>query len=228
MRIVFVRHGHPNYEIDCLTEIGRPQAERCSKKLLNVGIKQVYASTCGRAYQTAEYTAEKLGLDIVPLEFMREIQWDWDNPETQQFDRGNPWQIFEHLYAEHGFDLNSPAWYKHPYFENNKLLPSLEKVKSGFIDFMGGLGYSYKDGQWYCDRENNDTVALFSHGGSGSYAIALLLGMEFPAAALRIHMNFTSIAIIDLPAKQGQRAFARIARMNDDGHVETSEIKYSN
>ena len=27
MKIIFVRHGHPNYQLDCLTELGHPQAE---------------------------------------------------------------------------------------------------------------------------------------------------------------------------------------------------------
>lgn len=31
MKIVFVRHGHPNYEKDCLTKLGHAQAEAAAE-----------------------------------------------------------------------------------------------------------------------------------------------------------------------------------------------------
>ena len=34
MRIVFVRHGHPNYENDCLTPLGKQHAEAAAERLL--------------------------------------------------------------------------------------------------------------------------------------------------------------------------------------------------
>ena len=54
MRIVFVRHGHPNYEKDCLTELGHKQAQAAAERVANEGICEIYASTCGRAYETAQ------------------------------------------------------------------------------------------------------------------------------------------------------------------------------
>ena len=33
MKIVFVRHGHPNYHEDCLTELGHLQAEAAARRL---------------------------------------------------------------------------------------------------------------------------------------------------------------------------------------------------
>ena len=73
MRIVFVRHGHPNYVDDCLTDLGKLQAEAASQKLIKEGIKEIYSSTCGRAFETAQVTADKLGLEVIPLDFMREL-----------------------------------------------------------------------------------------------------------------------------------------------------------
>jgi probable phosphoglycerate mutase len=55
MLIYFVRHGHPDYENDSLTEMGTFQAEAAAKRLANSGIQEVYSSPQGRAYQTAEH-----------------------------------------------------------------------------------------------------------------------------------------------------------------------------
>lgn len=60
MRIVFVRHGHPNYKDDCLTELGHLHAKAAADRPKNEGIQKIYSSTCGRAFQTAEYTAKVL------------------------------------------------------------------------------------------------------------------------------------------------------------------------
>ena len=55
MRIILIRHGDPNYEKDCLTELGHKQAEAAANRLLSEGIDGIYSSPQGRAMQTAEY-----------------------------------------------------------------------------------------------------------------------------------------------------------------------------
>ena len=58
MRIIFVRHVHPNYVNDCLTELGHKHAAAVAERLKDEGISEIYSSTCGRAYETAGYVAE--------------------------------------------------------------------------------------------------------------------------------------------------------------------------
>ena len=41
MRIIFVRHGEPDYANDCLTEQGRLQAQEAAKRLLEEGIEEM-------------------------------------------------------------------------------------------------------------------------------------------------------------------------------------------
>ena len=70
MRIVFVRHGHPDYKLDCLTELGHAHAEAAAKRLADERPVAIYASTMGRAQQTARHIADKLGMDIIPVDFI--------------------------------------------------------------------------------------------------------------------------------------------------------------
>lgn len=42
MRIYFIRHGNPNYENDCLTDIGHLQAEACAERLKGEGIQKIF------------------------------------------------------------------------------------------------------------------------------------------------------------------------------------------
>ena len=73
MLLYFVRHGHPDYANDCLTELGRKQATAVAERLKNCGIEQIYSSSNGRALQTAMYTAKALDLQV-PFRLIRLVE----------------------------------------------------------------------------------------------------------------------------------------------------------
>ncbi|MEE3419831.1 MAG: histidine phosphatase family protein [Lachnospiraceae bacterium] len=70
MRLLFVRHGDPDYEHDALTEKGRREAELLSRVIPEMGIREVYISPLGRARQTAE-----IGLQNVTVEKTTTVPW---------------------------------------------------------------------------------------------------------------------------------------------------------
>ena len=96
MLIYFVRHGHPDYAKDCLTELGARQAAAAAERLKGCGISRIYSSTMGRAAQTAGYTAALLGLEVDQLDFMREIGWRPDDGTLIPAD-GHPWLLSDIL-----------------------------------------------------------------------------------------------------------------------------------
>ena len=120
MRIIFVRHGHPNYINDCLTELGHKHAAAAAKRLRDEGIEQIFSSTCGRAYETAEYTAKEYGLPIVKCEFMREISWGSVDNAPLVLD-GHPWSTADAMVAK-GESLLSCNWAEEEPFVRNKLV----------------------------------------------------------------------------------------------------------
>ena len=46
MRIVLIRHGDPNYEKDCLTELGHKQVKVAAQRLLKEGIEEIGRASC--------------------------------------------------------------------------------------------------------------------------------------------------------------------------------------
>ena len=101
MRIIFVRHGEPDYARDCLTETGREQAAAAAERLAGEGISEIYTSPCGRAAQTAAFTAERLGLPVTTLDYMHEISWGGPGVPHD----GHPWTLGDLMLAE-GFDFS--------------------------------------------------------------------------------------------------------------------------
>ncbi len=43
MKILFIRHGHPNYEKNCLTELGHLHAAAVAQRLKNEEVEEIYA-----------------------------------------------------------------------------------------------------------------------------------------------------------------------------------------
>lgn len=227
MRIVFVRHGHPDYAKDCLTELGRQQAAACAEKMKDENIQAIYASTCGRAFETAQHTADQIGLDVIPLEFMREIRWGEKDEYSELFDNGHPWNTAEQLSQNEGFDLLHDDWRSHKYFSGNIVLDSIDKVSNGFAEWINQFGYKFvDDGRLYCERKCHDVVALYSHGGSGAAVLSKLFGLPFPYVCITYAMNFTSITVVDIPSNPGCVVIPRLLRLNDDKHVTTKKITF--
>lgn len=214
MRIVFVRHGEPDYLNDCLTEEGRAQAAAAAERLAGEGISEIYASPCGRAAETAAYTAKRLGLMTTTLAFMHEISWG--GPHVPH--SGHPWTLGDRM-LEEGFDFNGLDWREHPYFSENVATEYYRKIAVRFDEFLAAHGYRHEGRRFLCAGGTDKTIALFSHGGSGACVLAHLLALPFPYVASVLPYDFTSIIILDFPVSQGAYVFPRLELFNDSAHI---------
>ena len=219
MRIVFVRHGEPNYEKDCLTPLGRQQALACAERLRSEGISEVFSSPFGRARETAEATARALNLPVRVLDFMHELHWGSADGHPI-FADGHPWSIADQLASE-GWDLTNPAWREHPYYTNNVVTPEVDLVEQGVDQWLLGLGYRREGAFYRCLRPDDSplTVSLFSHGGSSIAAIAHILNLPFAYVVGLMHFEFTGITILRFDATPGVRFLPILELCNDAAHL---------
>lgn len=92
LKLLIVRHGDPNYEIDSLTPKGWREAEFLAQRLAELDIQAFYVSPMGRARDTASLTLQKLGRTAEECPWLREFDapiwrpdvtdrkkvcWDW-------------------------------------------------------------------------------------------------------------------------------------------------------
>lgn len=220
MRIIFVRHGEPNYEKDCLTPLGRLQAQAAAQRLKNEGIETVYSSPFGRARETAQETARILGVgDVQILDFMHEIYWG-SLDGTPLFANGHPWDIADEM-ARTGWDLARTDWKNHPLFQNNRATLEAERVAREIDQWMLTLGYSRQGAYFRCDQthDRSRSVALFSHGGSSAAAIAHLLHLPFPYVCAIFHLDFTGITVLRFDWEEGRVSLPRLELNNDAAHI---------
>ena len=219
MRIMFIRHGEPDYENDCLTGIGRRQAEQAAERLRDEGIEEIWSSPLGRAYETAEAASKCLGLPIRTLECMKEVHWG-STDGAELYHHGHPWDIVDEM-ARQGMELNDPRWREGPYFKTNSVVGCVETVDKGIDEWLAGLGY-VRDGQYYRHTESEEdhrTIALFCHGGSSSAAIGHIMNLPFPYVCAMLHMEFTGITILRFDRHEGAATLPCLELANDGRHI---------
>ena len=215
MRIIFVRHGEPDYEKDCLTETGKKQAAAAAIRLEREGITEIYASPMGRASETAAFTAQRLGLPVQTLDYMHEISWG--GPGVPQ--DGHPWTLSDWMISQDDFDFYRENWRQHSYFKNNVAVDYLDKISVKFDGFLLEQGYRHEGTRYACETDRPKTIAVFSHGGSGACVLAHLLALPFPYVCTVLPYEFTSIIILEFPVRKGAYVHPRIELFNDAAHI---------
>lgn len=226
MKIILVRHGHPDYERDCLTELGHAQAEHAAIRLKDEGIEHIFSSPFGRARETAQHLADKISQDVDIVEFMHEIKWGSSDGKEIYRD-GHPWDTS--LYAvSQGYSLMDESWTKKEPFCNNVVFSELERVAEQSDIWFESLGYRREGDNYRVIGDNTDRiVALFSHGGSSSALLSRMLNLPFFYLCRAICPDFTAVTVLSLSDEKGTLTAPMIELANDSRHIRSCGVSFS-
>lgn len=126
MRIIFIRHGDPDYQHDSLTEKGRREAALLSERVSSwENITEIFCSPLGRAQETASYSLARLGREAITYPWLQEFAYMIDDPTTGR--HGVPWDFMPEYWTEMeemydkilmaalGVDVDAVVMAKHKY-----------------------------------------------------------------------------------------------------------------
>ena len=224
MRIVLIRHGDPNYEKDCITELGHKQVKVAAQRLLKEGIEEIYSSPLGRARQTAQAFSDASGIkEIKILDFIQEIRF---GREGELYDnKWNPWLGVNALVRE-GKDVQSEDWREYPVFKENFATEDADKIAVEADKWLEELGYK-REGFYYRNTRKDDTektIAIFCHGGSSAAFMARVLNQTFPyMCGVLLRFPHTTISVLRFDNTPGALTLPIIELLNDDRHLK--EVK---
>ena len=214
MLLYIVRHGHPDYATDSLTERGWLQAEAVGKRLAATGIDQVYASPMGRARQTAEPTCRLLDLPCHIEPWAHEGQ---DERLTEE-PYGKPTSVTmvqNTYYRENGgIDLPYDRAYEAVGFRASGMKDAVAYIEEGGRDFLERLGYKEENGVYRILRSNEDRVALFCHSIMARAWISTLLHIPIHMMWAGFHYTHTGVTVLEF-------------RNNEDGFTAPKCLCYS-
>ncbi len=74
-------------------------------------------------------------------------------------------------------------------------------------------------------NNTDQTVAIFSHGGSSSVALAHMFGLAFPWVLSAVRLDFTSVTVVELSNEKGNLVFPKLTLLNDSKHLESFETE---
>lgn len=219
MRIIFIRHGEPDYEKDCLTELGHKQADVAAQRLLEEGIEEIYSSPYGRAVQTAEAFSKASGIqNIQILDFIHEIRY---GREGEFYDKKwSPWKGADEL-VWNGQSLLTPQWREYPVFQDNFATEDADRIAAETDAWLSTIGYE-REGLYYrCTRPDDQqkTIAVFCHGGSTTAFIARVLNLPFPYLCALLHFSHTAISILRFDKTPDRLTVPVIELLNDARHL---------
>lgn len=197
MLLYIVRHGHPDYATDSLTERGWLQAEAVGKRLAATGIDQVYASPMGRARQTAEPTCRLLDLPCHIEPWAHEVQEERWTEEPY----GKPVSVTmvqNTYYRENGgIDLPYDRAYEAVGFRCSGMKDAVAYIEEGGRDFLERLGYKEENGVYRILRANEDRVALFCHSIMARAWISTLLHIPIHMMWAGFHYTHTGVTVLE-------------------------------
>ena len=223
MKIIFVRHGHPDYRKDCLTEIGHLHGNAVAERLRYEKIDRICSSSCGRARETAEHIAVYHDLPVETFDFIREISWG-SIDGTDLFKNGHPWFTIDDMIAN-GESIRDPEFDKSERFSNNKVIFDIKRIGDEFDKWLLDLGYKREGTYYRALRKNDMNVVMVSHGGASSAAIARLFSLPFPFVSATIRADYTAVTIVSMEAEEGQLVQPSFDLVNDSKHIQGIEAE---
>ena len=197
MLLYIVRHGDPNYELDCLTERGHMQAEAVGKRIAASGINEIYSSPMGRARQTAAPACRLLNLPCHIEDWAHEVEEERLTP----FPDGKLKSVSvvqTTYYREKGaIDLPYDRAFEAPGFSTSQMDQATARIEAGGRDFLERLGYKEENGVYKILRANEDKVALFCHTVMGRLWVSRLLHIPIHLMWAGFQMTHTGVTVIE-------------------------------
>ena len=218
MRLYLLRHADPDYDHDCLTADGRLQAAALAERLAGEGLTDLYCSPAGRARETADYTAARLGLQpqVEPwLDELMNVRADDPN-----FDR-----------PLHVFDLSGdvvrgrPAmptlddWCTVPPFDGPEISVRVQTIQAGSDDFLARHGYVREGGLYRLAQPNRRRLGIFAHNGAGLAWLAHLLAVPVSQMWVSFYLHPASLSMVLLDERNDRYATPRCLVLGEIGHL---------
>ncbi len=228
MKLFYIRHGEPTYNPDELTPQGHIQAKALSERLAKIDFDQLYSSTSNRAYQTGEPTAQKLGKEIIQLDFANE-KYAWRD-FTVATEEGKRWacavdQVKE-LFASEEVRALGDKWYEYPAFKETNFESGIKRVYDEVDKFMFSLGYEHLryTGKYKVVGKTPNKIALFAHAGFGQAFFSCLLDIPYPQICTHFDMYHTGMSVISFDEKNGI-CIPCVRMFSADSHLYHENVK---
>ena len=220
MKLFLIRHGEPDYENDCLTALGRKQAEAICMLKDREQITQVICSPLGRARETAEPLSACLHVETEIRDWLKEIDditiWSEKRPDLAI------WNARSKILYD---------WEKEGRVKEQPFAERLEEKKQALAEGMDavlrlrGIRKDTFGCQVTKEKAEKGDLAIVCHLGVGLLLLSCLLDLSPYTVFRSFFLAPASITTVLLEEYGDGKAGFRILQMGDVSHMVSQGIE---
>ena len=234
MRLLFIRHGDPDYERDGLTETGRKEAQLLVPRILKENVTDFYVSPLGRAQETAQPSLEATGksadcrdwlqefpavMDITGSEFLQQAYPGTPKKEDGSFYERIVWDMLPGYWRNEKDYYDKDLWRNTPPARISNMVEQYEKVTSGLDGLLADYGY-VRDGGLYRTKQGSPaTVAFFCHFGVTCVMLSHLWGVSPHILFHGLAMAPSSVTEVYTEERKKGEVIFRATKVGDISHL---------
>ncbi len=249
MRLIFIRHGDPDYENDNLTDKGRREVELLTKRVCSwKNITQFYQSPLGRARATAAPSLKALGRQAITCDWLQEFKYktimpknypnkEWVGKEVMC------WDLLPEFFTSDKKFFDKDLWADSRFMRPGKIKKYYKEVCEGIDGILAEYGYNRNSKSFYDVKEpapnhnwsepieryhlqsikddypEEKTLVFFCHLGVMFTIIAHLTGLSPMQLWQGFYVAPTSITILNSEERIKGQAWFRVERLGDTNHL---------
>lgn len=225
MKLLIVRHGDPNYEIDSLTPTGWEEARLVADRMAKLDVKAFYVSPLGRAQDTASVTLQKMGRSAETLDWLREFPAQVIRPGEAEADCAWDWLPQDWTVESRFFSRND--WTAPEAYAKANVAALAKGVADGVDALLAKHGYRREGDLYRVEDANEDTVVLFCHFGVECVILGHILNIS---PVLLWHGTCaapTSVTVLTTEERRKGFAYFRMNAFGDTSHLYAAGLEPS-
>ena len=217
MRLIFIRHGEPNYTDDTLTEKGWREAAHLANRFETWQVTDIFCSPLGRAKDTASLSLNLTGRTAKTLDWLREVPARVPDIVTGE-DR-ILWDMLPQYWTNQPLLYDKDKWLTLPLMDNDSVKKSVSDVYNGIDELLEQYGYRRKDNYYIAERSNKDTLVFFCHFGVSMLILSHLLGISPIVLWQGAFVAPTGITVCATEERADRTAYFRCQVIGDTTHL---------
>lgn len=233
MRLLFVRHGDPDYEHDTLTEKGHREAALLGKLAPSLNMGKCYMSPLGRAQHTAAYCLKSTGKQAEVKEWLQEFPATVDingSPELQKaypdcitdgsrFALRIPWDMVPSYFSAHPEYMSREGWRNSEVARCSDTVQLFDAVSEKLDELLAEYGYVREGDHYRVEKESQETLTFFCHFGVTCAMLAHLWNVSPFILWHSLALLPTSFTEVVTEERQAGTAYFRSLCVGDISHL---------
>lgn len=252
MRLIFIRHGEPDYSTDSLTENGKKEAAALAVRTSKWNVDHVYVSSYGRAKETAAPTLAALGLTATEYTWLREFDVRVTDPSTGETHIA--WDLMPQDYTADPLMFDRREWVHSGFYSQYpEAARRFKEVCDGIDGILAEYGY-VRNGEYYDfvdptghpapagvkdimlhgthnyeirDEDDEKTIVFFCHLGVTGVILGHLMGISPVLLWHTTCIPTTGVTVVNAEKRLDHVAHFRVQTLGDTAHLREAGLPVS-